>query len=458
MYITKSPASRLFLSGIVCAAACGIDTADHQVPARPTYIEDIAPVLSRACVACHGAPSSTTEARNCVRTDHWETSIDASHLCSDSATGGMIFGVHDAGPMIVDNVVTRRMPLSDAPLTADDLELFARWRDAGYPKRATNQAPTIQITAPPASGITVCSPTCTFTVSYDVADPDGDTVTWSLGWSGGGKTGSFATGLTGGTGNLTIDASPLASGTYTLTAQLDDGTATTTTDLPGLVTVPAGHNAAPAVTVTSPNGGESYYDTQPVTITWTGSDLDGTTLSYDVAAIGTTRLAIQTLTAPVGPAQLTWTPPAVTALTSFTIEVVAHDQGIPSLSATDRSDAAFSISPPPQNVSFSKQLQPIFDASCSGAQCHDASQPASGLQLTAGTSYGALVGPSSTEAPCTGYRLVAPGQPDQSYLVFKLQGSGACTSGSRMPKGAAALSAAQLQLFRDWIANGAPNN
>ena len=50
------------------------------------------------------------------------------------------------------------------------------------------------------------------------------------------------------------------------------------------------------------------------------------------------------------------------------------------------------------------------------------------------------------------------GQPDQSYLVWKLQGSGGCYSGSRMPKGASALSASNLQLIRDWIANGAPNN
>jgi hypothetical protein len=47
---------------------------------------------------------------------------------------------------------------------------------------------------------------------------------------------------------------------------------------------------------------------------------------------------------------------------------------------------------------------------------------------------------------------------ERSYLRFKLQGSGPCFIGTRMPKAASALSAAQLQMVRDWIYNGAPNN
>jgi len=439
--------------------ACGNDRADDDAVAeRPTYLENIAPILQRACVSCHGAATSTAEARNCVRLDRWETAADPTQLCTDTATGGEIFGVHDGGPMIVDNVVTGRMPLSDMPLPAAEIQTFERWRDAGYPKRAPNQPPTIQFVTPPPSGVTVCQPSCTYAVGYATADPDGDSVTWSLTWSSATRTGTFATRLAGGSGSVMIDASTLASGTYTLTARLDDGTAQVTSAAAGTLTVPAGHNAAPTVTVAAPNGGESYYNDRPVTISWVGDDPDGAMLTYDVSAVGATTIAIQTLAAPVGPAQVTWTPPGVTALTSFRIEVTAHDGGTPSLSATDRSDATFAISPPPQAVSFASQIQPIFNASCQGTQCHDASLPASGLQLTAGVAYGSLVGPSSTEAPCTSYKLVAPGQPDQSYLIFKLQGSGACSSGSRMPKAMPALAPAQLQLFRDWIANGAPNN
>jgi hypothetical protein len=444
---------------VTLLCACGNDRADDDaVPEHPTYIENIAPILQRVCVSCHGAATPTAEARNCVRADRWETSADPMRLCSDTATGGNIFGVHDAGPMIVDNVVAGRMPLSDVPLPMAEIQTFERWRDAGYPKRANNQPPTIQFLTPPPGGVTVCQPSCTYAIGYAITDPDGDSVRWSLAWSAAGKTGTFASGLPDGSGTLMIDAATLASGTYTLTATLDDGTALVTSAAAGTLTVPAGHNAAPTVAVSTPNGGESYYDTQPVTISWVGGDPDDATLTYNVSAVGASTIAIQTLTAPVGPAQVTWTPPRVTLLTSFRIEVTAHDGGAPPLSATDRSDADFAISPPPQAVSFANQIQPIFNATCQGAQCHDASLPASGLQLTAGTSYGALVGVLSNEAPCTAYKRVAPGQPDQSYLIFKLQGSGACSSGSRMPKAMPALAPAQLQLFRDWIANGAPNN
>jgi hypothetical protein len=44
-----------------------------------------------------------------------------------------------------------------------------------------------------------------------------------------------------------------------------------------------------------------------------------------------------------------------------------------------------------------------------------------------------------------------------SYLIWKLQGSGACFQGSRMPKGAP-LTAAQIATVSGWIAAGAPNN
>lgn len=443
---------------IALLSACGNDLADDGVvPAHPTYIEDVAPILERACIECHGAATPISEARNCVRVDHWDTTADPTRLCSDAAMGGTIFGVRDGGPMIVDNVTTRRMPLSGS-LTAAEIETFQRWRADGYLKRTTNQPPAIQFITPPPTGATVCQTSCTYAISYTTSDPDGDSIRWSLAWSSGARTGALATGLSGGSGSVTIDATPLASGTYQLIATLDDGTAIVTSMAAGTLTVPAGHNAAPTVTVSGPNGGESYYATQLVPISWIGGDLDDAELTYSVSAIGASTIAIQTITAPVGPAQLTWMPPQVTKLTGFRIEVTAGDDGTPAASATDRSDAEFQISPPPQAVSFASQLQPIFNANCLDAQCHDATLPASGLLLTAGASYRALVGVASSETPCTSYKLVEPGQPDRSYLVFKLQGSGACLNGSRMPKAMPALPAAQIQLFRDWIANGAPNN
>ena len=45
----------------------------------------------------------------------------------------------------------------------------------------------------------------------------------------------------------------------------------------------------------------------------------------------------------------------------------------------------------------------------------------------------------------------ASGDPRASYLVNKLTGNGLC-SGSRMPKTGAALSAAEIDTVRAWIA------
>lgn len=449
---------RLALACSLVIGACGNDRAGTD-STTPTYLQDIAPILQDRCVSCHGAPTTQAQAQNCVRLDHWDSAPDTEMLCTDAAMTGLIFGVHDASAMIVDQVIQGQMPFGGPMLDAQDLETLARWRDAGFPRRSPNAPPAIQFTAL-TSAITLCNPACTYSVSYVVTDPDGDSVTWTLGWSGGGKTGTFATRLAGGTGTAMIDAGTLASGTYALTATLDDGTATVSANAPATLTIPAGHNAAPVVTVLAPNGGESYYDTQPITVAWSGTDGDDASLTYDVVALqGTTATTIATgLAKPTGPASTTWTPPQVSALTSYRIRVTAHDGGTPSLSATDGSDADFVISPPPQMVSFANQLQPIFTANCAGAQCHDANQPQQGLNLTAGAAYGSLVNVDSTEATCSAYKLVLPGQPDQSYLIFKLAGGGACFTGSRMPKAAAALSAAQLQLFRDWIANGAPDN
>jgi hypothetical protein len=444
---------------LVGVTACGNDHAAPEDLGVPTYVDQVAAIMQTRCNSCHGAPTSVAEIQNCVRLDRWDSVSDSKMLCTDTAMAGLIFGVHDAAEILVDEVIAGRMPPAGPMLAARELSTLEAWRDAGFPRRSPDAAPTIQFSAP-VTDVTLCNPACTYAVAYNVADPDGDSVTWSLGWSGNGKSGTFATRLSGGSGTVTIDASTLSSGSYALIALLNDGTAKLSGQAPGSIIIPAGRNAAPTVTLVSPNGGESYYDTQPVTVTWNGSDADGTTLTYDVVALqSSTAIAIANgLVKPVGIASTTWTPPHVAALTSYRMQVTAHDGGAPSLSATDTSDASFTLSPPPQVVSFANQLQPILNASCTSAPCHDTNMPQQGLNLTAGLAYRALVNVNSTQSTCSSYKLVLPGQPDQSYLISKLAGSGACFTGSRMPKGGSALSAADVQLFRDWIANGAPNN
>ncbi len=52
---------------------------------------------------------------------------------------------------------------------------------------------------------------------------------------------------------------------------------------------------------------------------------------------------------------------------------------------------------------------------------------------------------------------IAPGDPDASYLVKKVQGD-SDISGGRMPLGRTALSADEIDAIRQWILDGAPDN
>ena len=98
----------------------------------------------------------------------------------------------------------------------------------------------------------------------------------------------------------------------------------------------------------------------------------------------------------------------------------------------------------------------IFARSCIDAGCHSGAFPAGGLSLEAGKAHDQLVGvqPSNFAALQAGLVRVKPGDPDGSFLVAKVSGPTAA-EGSVMPLGKPPLTAAQIQLIRDWITAGA---
>jgi len=109
-------------------------------------------------------------------------------------------------------------------------------------------------------------------------------------------------------------------------------------------------------------------------------------------------------------------------------------------------------------VAFAAQLQPLFDAHC--VVCHQYGAAQAGLSLEDGDSHANLVGVKSTESEL---QRVAPGAPEQSYLLHKLRGTHGSVggTGARMPlpdNGAAPLSAVDEGLVKTWIEQGAPNN
>ena len=106
-------------------------------------------------------------------------------------------------------------------------------------------------------------------------------------------------------------------------------------------------------------------------------------------------------------------------------------------------------------VSFAADVQPIFDQNCALAGCHAAASASAGLVLAAGSAFDNIVGVPSSQQP--GTNRVASGDPDNSYLVRKIEGA-AGVSGGRMPLNRSPLSAAQITTIRTWIDQGAPNN
>lgn len=74
------------------------------------------------------------------------------------------------------------------------------------------------------------------------------------------------------------------------------------------------------------------------------------------------------------------------------------------------------------------------------------------MNLEEATAYDELVGRASTEKP--ELLRVNPGNPDEGYLIHKLEGREGIVGG-RMPLASAPLSEAELAMVRMWIAGGA---
>lgn len=96
---------------------------------------------------------------------------------------------------------------------------------------------------------------------------------------------------------------------------------------------------------------------------------------------------------------------------------------------------------PEPAVSFQEDILPILQASCLGQGCHAGPNPRVGLNLEtyAGFEKGSGGGP-----------VFNPGDSKGSKVVQRIDGGG-------MPPGAP-LDGAQIQLFKDWIDEGAKNN
>src|ERR1700733_7578362 len=141
----------------------------------------------------------------------------------------------------------------------------------------------------------------------------------------------------------------------------------------------------------------------------------------------------------------------VTLCALFIAACAGNGQG---LDANGRPLAPGDSSTLPLSDDFDALQENIFTPICS--VCHVGASAPQGLRLDAAHSYNLFVGGPSTEVPAI--LRVKPGDPDNSYIIQKLEGHAAV--GAQMPFGCPAsqpcLSTSTIAFVREWITNGAP--
>ena len=107
--------------------------------------------------------------------------------------------------------------------------------------------------------------------------------------------------------------------------------------------------------------------------------------------------------------------------------------------------------PPPFGANFSEIQSNVFTPTCATAGCHSGAGAQQGLRLEESVSYAMLVNVPSVQDNMV--MRVAPNDPDNSYLVRKLEGT--ASVGAQMPLNGAPLSQATIDVIRQWITDGA---
>jgi hypothetical protein len=115
--------------------------------------------------------------------------------------------------------------------------------------------------------------------------------------------------------------------------------------------------------------------------------------------------------------------------------------------------------PKGKKATFAKDIQKkIFDSTCATPSCHGAGAASAGLDLSDGAAYANLVGvPATNEAAkAANVERVVANDPNDSFLLLKVEGRLAPGEGVQMPLVGGPLPAAAIDTIRRWIAAGAP--
>ena len=122
------------------------------------------------------------------------------------------------------------------------------------------------------------------------------------------------------------------------------------------------------------------------------------------------------------------------------------------LPACGGDDSSLGPTEEPAPVTLKRLADEIFTPSCATSDCHAGASPAAALSLEADRLAEMIDAASDQES---GAKLIDPGNPDGSYLIRKVEGTG---SGAQMPIGLDPLTPKEIQMIVDWVAAGAPTS
>lgn len=112
-------------------------------------------------------------------------------------------------------------------------------------------------------------------------------------------------------------------------------------------------------------------------------------------------------------------------------------------------EATFTFTTPASGATLAAIQANVFTPTCATSGCHSGAGATQGLRLDDGFSFDNLVDVPSAQVPTMD--RVEPGDPANSYLVRKIEG----TAGAQMPFGGPPLDQALIDDIRNWIAAGA---
>ncbi len=288
MKTTKLNASAFAFAVLAAAVGCA-----PSAPDKPTWVDDVQPVMMANCVRCHGSPASGG-APSTFRLDLYEDSIENGQQIRGAASMARFVCVR--GSLAED------MPPNGTAIPARARDMFANWFETRCTgpivsfergARARNSEPTITINT--GNGKADDS----LEVDFLVTDADREAVTGSLLLgedavdpackTAGGRTDLAPAALRGGAGHISFDTGTLCAGTYKLSASISDGTpGLTVARALGSITVehPAG-NLAPRLELVKP-GPDALLNGKvaPITVEFTVHDGDGDyPVGYTVVAV-----------------------------------------------------------------------------------------------------------------------------------------------------------------------------